>query len=192
MESQVASARDERDRVALWSRILPITFTAIGLVALVGGALLGSFSLRAESALIDPGLDEADHGFFGTQADTGRCRRPRPRPRSYPPSGLDRLRTDRSDRPLLLQIRGGLPTRWHSPCWSPRRCWRPAICCCATRCRPLGRTIRCRTWPFGGGAAGCAAGFRDRAGLASRRRRRRRQGAAGGRAVAGGLGLRRG
>ena len=65
MESQVASARDERDRLALWGRILPITFTAIGLVTLVGGALLGSFSLRAESALIDPGLDDADRGFFG-------------------------------------------------------------------------------------------------------------------------------
>jgi Porin PorA len=67
VESQVAAARDERDRVALWGRILPITFTAIGLVSLIGGALLGSFSLRAESALIDPGLDEADHGFFDTQ-----------------------------------------------------------------------------------------------------------------------------
>ena len=67
VESQVATARDERDRVALWGRILPITFVAIGLVSLVGGALLGSFSLRAESALIDPGLDEADHSFFDTQ-----------------------------------------------------------------------------------------------------------------------------
>ncbi|RAV18201.1 DUF3068 domain-containing protein [Mycolicibacterium sp. GF69] len=67
VESQVASASDERDRVALWGRILPITFTAMGLVLLVGGALLGSFSLRAESTLIDPGLDEADHGFFDTQ-----------------------------------------------------------------------------------------------------------------------------
>jgi Porin PorA len=65
VESLVASARDERDRVALWGRILPITFAAMGLVTLVGGALLGSFSLRAESVLIDPGLDEADHGFFG-------------------------------------------------------------------------------------------------------------------------------
>lgn len=64
VEAQVASARDERDRVALWGRILPITFTAMGLVALVGGALLGSFGLRAEAALIDPGLDTADHGFF--------------------------------------------------------------------------------------------------------------------------------
>jgi hypothetical protein len=65
IESQVVEARDERDRVALWGRILPITFTALGLVALVGGALLGAFTLRAESVLIDPGLDEAEHGFFG-------------------------------------------------------------------------------------------------------------------------------
>ena len=93
VESQVASARDERDRLALWDRILPITFTAIGLVALVGGALLGLFSLRAESALIDPGLDEADHRFFGTRA---RCEpvpaaeaqdreAARPRPSDLPP-----------------------------------------------------------------------------------------------------------
>ncbi len=95
VESQVARARDERDRVALWGRILPITFTAMGLVALVGGALLGSFSLRAESALIDPGLDKADHGFFargpegepvpGAEAETEklpaqRQRRPPDRP----------------------------------------------------------------------------------------------------------------
>ena len=72
VESQVAGARDERDRLALWGRILPITFTAMGLVALVGGALLGSFSLRAESALIDPGLDSSDGGFFGRrEPDTG-------------------------------------------------------------------------------------------------------------------------
>ena len=37
VESQVNSARDERDRLALWSRVLPITFTAIGLIALIGG-----------------------------------------------------------------------------------------------------------------------------------------------------------
>jgi hypothetical protein len=67
VETQVASARDERDRVGLWGRILPISFTALGLVSLVGGALLGSGALRAESALIDPGLDEADHSFFDTQ-----------------------------------------------------------------------------------------------------------------------------
>jgi hypothetical protein len=71
VESQVAGARDERDRVALWGRILPITFTAIGVVAMVGGALLGSFSLRGESALIDPGLDSPDHGFFGQRGPEG-------------------------------------------------------------------------------------------------------------------------
>ena len=99
VESQVASARDERDRLALWGRILPITFTAIGLVALVGGALLGSFSLRAESALIDPGLDEADHRFFGTRGPkaTG-CPAPRRRPRSCPrPDRRTCPRTDPSD-----------------------------------------------------------------------------------------------
>lgn len=76
VESQVEAARDERDRIALWTRILPITFTAAGLVALVAGALLGSFSLRAEAELIDPGLDHHDGGFFGgfasrRGADTG-------------------------------------------------------------------------------------------------------------------------
>ncbi|WP_169714669.1 DUF3068 domain-containing protein [Mycobacterium celatum] len=65
VEGQVNAARNERDRLALWSRVLPITFTAAGLIALIGGVLLGSFSLRTEAALLDPGLDTADHGFFG-------------------------------------------------------------------------------------------------------------------------------
>lgn len=65
IEAQVNAARNERDRIALWSRVLPITFTAAGLIALIGGVLLGSFSLRTEAALLDPGLDTADHGFFG-------------------------------------------------------------------------------------------------------------------------------
>ena len=53
----------------------------------------GSFSLRAESALIDPGLDEADHGFFdhagprgtvpGAEAKTEKL--PAPRPTDLPP-----------------------------------------------------------------------------------------------------------
>ncbi|MGE0219094.1 DUF3068 domain-containing protein [Mycolicibacterium sp.] len=71
VEAQVAAAQDERDRVALWGRILPITFTALGLILLVGGALLGSFSLRAESMLIDPGLDDAGHHFYGRRGDEG-------------------------------------------------------------------------------------------------------------------------
>jgi hypothetical protein len=65
IEAQVNAARSERDRLALWSRVLPITFTASGVIALIGGLLLGSFSLRTEAALLDPGLDTADHGFFG-------------------------------------------------------------------------------------------------------------------------------
>jgi hypothetical protein len=65
VESQVNAARDERDRLALWSRVLPITFTAVGLIALIGGGILASFSLRTESALTDPGLDRADQEFFG-------------------------------------------------------------------------------------------------------------------------------
>ena len=65
IEAQVNAARGERDRLALWSRVLPISFTASGVIALIGGVLLGSFSLRTEAALLDPGLDNADHGFFG-------------------------------------------------------------------------------------------------------------------------------
>jgi hypothetical protein len=65
IESQVNAARNERDRLALWSRVLPITFTASGVIALISGLLLGWFSLRTEAALLDPGLDSADHGFFG-------------------------------------------------------------------------------------------------------------------------------
>ena len=71
VESQVASAQDERDRISLWGRILPITFTALGLVALVGGAVLGTFSLRAESMLIDPGLDGAGDRFYGKRDEEG-------------------------------------------------------------------------------------------------------------------------
>jgi hypothetical protein len=65
VEAQVNAARNERDRLALWSRVLPISFAASGLIALIGGLLLGAFSLRTEAALLDPGLDTADHGFFG-------------------------------------------------------------------------------------------------------------------------------
>jgi hypothetical protein len=65
VESQVAAARDERDRVALWSRILPISFTAAGLVALVGAGLLAWFSVRVESALAGPGEDDIELGIFG-------------------------------------------------------------------------------------------------------------------------------
>lgn len=65
VENQVNAARNERDRVALWSRILPITFSAAGLITLIGGALIGWFSLPIESALTEPGADTGEHGFFG-------------------------------------------------------------------------------------------------------------------------------
>jgi Porin PorA len=71
VESRVNAARDERDRLALWGRVLPISFTALGIIGLVGGALLAWFSLRADTALIDPGLDTADHGFFRPRGPSG-------------------------------------------------------------------------------------------------------------------------
>ena len=64
IEAQVNAARNERDRLALWSRILPITFTATGLICLIGGALIGWFSLPAEAALGRPGR-RAEGGLFG-------------------------------------------------------------------------------------------------------------------------------
>ena len=93
VESQVAAARDERDRLALWSRILPITLAAGGLVALIGGVALGVFSIRVESALSGPGEvdSDLDLGLFGrdetgpmpaAQAPTEKIptRRPEPPP----------------------------------------------------------------------------------------------------------------
>lgn len=67
VESQVSAARDERDRVSLWSRVLPISLGAAALVALVGGVLLGLFGTRLESALAGPGEDDSDLdlGLFG-------------------------------------------------------------------------------------------------------------------------------
>ncbi|QUR69530.1 DUF3068 domain-containing protein [Mycobacterium spongiae] len=96
VESQVNAARDERDRLALWSRVLPITFTATGLIALIGGGVLASFSLRTESALIDPGLDRADDDLYrggaaepvpGAEAETEKLPTQRPdlAPESSPP-----------------------------------------------------------------------------------------------------------
>jgi Porin PorA len=95
VESQVNAARDERDRLALWSRVLPITFTAIGVIALIGGGILASFSLRTESALTDPGLDRTDQEFFGrdgleepvpgAEAETEKLPTQRPVLRNDPP-----------------------------------------------------------------------------------------------------------
>ena len=93
VEAQVAAARDERDRVALWSRILPISLGAAGLIALVGGVAVGLLSMRAEAALDGPGEQDSDLdlGLFGrdetgpmpaAQAPTEKIptRRPEPPP----------------------------------------------------------------------------------------------------------------
>jgi hypothetical protein len=95
IESQVNSARDERDRLALWSRVLPITFTAVGLIALIGGGLLASFSLRTEAALIEPGRDRDDHERSeervpGAEAETEKLPTQRPDLHDEPsPPGAD-------------------------------------------------------------------------------------------------------
>jgi hypothetical protein len=90
VESQVAAARDERDRVALWSRILPISFTAAGLVALVGAGLLAWFSVRVESALAGPGEDDIELGIFGKD-ETG------PMPAAQAPT--EKIPTRRPEQP---------------------------------------------------------------------------------------------
>ena len=64
VEAQVNAARNERDRLALWSRVLPITFTAAGLIALIGGAVLGWFSVPTEDALTGRRL-EGEGGLRG-------------------------------------------------------------------------------------------------------------------------------
>jgi hypothetical protein len=100
VESQVNAARDERDRLSLWSRVLPITFTAVGLIALIGGGVLAAFSLRTESALIDPGLERADTDFLrragldepvpGAEAETEKLPTQRPDLQDDPsPPGSD-------------------------------------------------------------------------------------------------------
>lgn len=97
IEAQVNAARNERDRVALWSRVLPITFTAAGLIALIGGVLVGWFSLPAEAALDRPGRDGSDGGFFGGFAPKS----PSPGPATGAEAETEKLPTQRPqlDRP---------------------------------------------------------------------------------------------
>jgi hypothetical protein len=97
VEAQLDAARDERDRLALWSRVLPITFTAAGVIALLGGALIGWFGLRTESALVDPGLDTAGQGFFdGLFGGFGRSTTPA-EPVSGAEAETEKLPTQRPD-----------------------------------------------------------------------------------------------
>jgi len=91
VESQVAAARAERDRVALWTRILPISLGAAGLVSLVGGVLLGLFSNRIEAALPEGNEDDIDIGLFGRD-ETG------PMPAAQAPT--EKIPTRRPEPPL--------------------------------------------------------------------------------------------
>ena len=94
VESQVAAARDERDRVGLWSRVLPISLGSAGLVALIGGALLGLFGTRVESALAAGGNEgsDLDIGLFGKD-ETG------PMPAAQAPT--EKIPTRRPEPPPL-------------------------------------------------------------------------------------------
>ena len=132
VESQVNAARDERDRLALWSRVLPITFTAVGLIALVGGGLLASFSLRTESALTDPGLDRADQEFFGrsgleepvpgAEAETEKLPTQRPAPQEEPgPPGSDQSALGSDEPPESGPPDPGPPEPPGAPAGPPER-----------------------------------------------------------------------
>ena len=113
IEAQVNAARNERDRVALWSRVLPITFTATGLICLIGGALVGWFSLPAEAALSRRRPDRDASGFFGGFAPkappTGRApgaeaeteKLPTQRPQLDQPAGRPRVQPTRSRTPRI-------------------------------------------------------------------------------------------
>lgn len=167
VESQVNAARDERDRLALWSRVLPITFTAAGLVALVGGGLFASFSLRTEGALMAASGDRDDHDYRrggfeepvpGAEAETEKLPTQRP---DFPrePSGSDPPRLG-SAQPPHRRTRG-IPTparpsganqatcagsdrgtRWSWCCCWPRRYCGPDTYCCAMQCPHHGRMCR--------------------------------------------------
>ena len=217
VESQVNAARDERDRLALWSRVLPITFTAVGLIAIIGGALLASFSLRTESALTDPGLDRGDQDFFGRSGPTGPCPGPKPRPRSCPPSARSAAASPRADAPTTASDEpaeaespapdkpSGPPERDYGSDALAVRWTRPGYALVlallvtapllgarvsAVARRGVDAALVPVRWGSGidVGAAGDAAGFRGGAGLAGARRWRRGEGAAGRGVVAGGMG----
>jgi hypothetical protein len=132
VEAQVNAARDERDRLALWSRVLPITFTAVGLIALVGGGLLASFSLRTESALTDPGLDRADQEFFGrsgleepvpgAEAETEKLPTQRRAPEQEPgPPGSDQPTLGTDEPPESAPHDAGPPEPPGAPAGPPER-----------------------------------------------------------------------
>ena len=203
VESQVNAARDERDRLALWSRVLPITFTAVGLIALIGGLLLGSFSLRTESALIDPGLDAADHGSSAaaSRGRTGARRRSRDREAAHAAQGRQARPADRRVRearrtpaPPDGRSRSGacgrcpariLPcvpvpgTRWRWRCWWSAPLLAPGYLLLRDAVSTPRSYLSDTALGLTSAPRAHAAGLRGGAGLPCCRRRRRGEGAAG-------------
>ncbi len=208
VEAQVNAARNERDRLALWSRVLPITFTAAGVIALIGGLLLGSFSLRTETALNEPGQDAADRGFFGrgeppvarvpgAEAETEKIpTQPKDVKRDGPSSSGGP--STRPRPPLTGPAGAGAPppgsavdpSRVFTGVDAPRGGAAAEARLPTTARRRLDAAVvrhRRRSRP-GLGPAGDTTGFCDRTGLACRRRRHRRESTARRRPVAGRLG----
>lgn len=100
IEAQVSAARDDRDWLALWSRILPITLAAAGLVILVGGVALATFGVRTETALIDPGLDTTEGNFFESLFDNLLHRRPKKQePMPAAEAATEKLQAQPAERP---------------------------------------------------------------------------------------------
>lgn len=100
VEERVSAARDERDGLALWSRILPITLAAGGLVTLVGGVLLAAFGMRAEAALIEPDVDTTEQGFFESLFDSLLQRRPKvEEPMPAAEARTEKFTSQRPDQP---------------------------------------------------------------------------------------------
>ena len=86
IESQVNAARNERDRLALWSRVLPISFTASGVIALIGGYCSAHLACGPRRHCSTPGWTPR---ITGSSAAANRRSNeypaPRPRPRSCRP-----------------------------------------------------------------------------------------------------------
>ena len=71
VESQVASAQDERDRVALWGRILPITFTAVGSGRAGRWRPVGNVQPARGVCADRPGAGRSRPRFFGVRGREG-------------------------------------------------------------------------------------------------------------------------
>ena len=138
VEAQVNGARDERDRLALWSRVLPITFTAVGLVGLIGGGMLAVLqpAVRERADRPRPGPDRPgilrpqrarrtgarrrgrDGEAARRSAPFARRPRPAPTPAARRSARIRAARPGRPGPPGSLARSAGTPTPallWHCP-----------------------------------------------------------------------------